>query len=153
MPKRHSRISGYAFLPPFVNQPITERPRSGSGSQIRRRNVPRSRENSSTNLVPRALARRHLPVVVTFVAMPFCHTYLFQQKSRSPTTDFLFMYLLSKHKPEIKVCGNNRSECERNADAEEVLVLDLIAVLSENTDTRDISRCTDGCAVATESCA
>lgn len=66
---------------------------------------------------------------------------------------FFRILVSSVYNPEINIRGNNCCEGERNTNLEEVLVLNLIAFLAENSSTRDVCRRTDGSAVTAKGCA
>ena len=60
--------------------------------------------------------------------------------------------LHSEEQPDNDVRRNNSGKGERNTDLEEVTVLDRVSFLTQNTDTRDVSGCTDGRAVTAKRC-
>lgn len=64
-----------------------------------------------------------------------------------------FTVLYTVKEPDIDICGDNCGKGERNSYFEEILVFDLIALFSENSDARDICGCSDRSAVSAEGCA
>ena len=60
------------------------------------------------------------------------------------------MLLNSVKQPDVKIRGNDRRQGEGDTDAEEIAVLDGVALLAENADSRDVCRCADGRAVSAE---
>lgn len=80
-----------------------------------------------------------------------------QKKKASSTHNaldaFTILWSDTVENPNVNISRNNGRQSKRNTDAEEILVLNLISLTTQDADTGDIGRCTDGCTVAAKGCA